>query len=350
MPNRLCVTTVCVTSNSHKVRKNISTILIKNDIGGNTKNPLVPNSQTSNYKKLIKNLGPVLVSAFCVAALMYPLDLIRGLQMANAGAGVKLSTTQLLSNFKKAHGIFGFFTQGLAPELVRSTWMRFIKFSLFPLAHIAITGVSDSQGTSVSRSLAAILSSIPEAISIMPLEIAKIALQLDNQNRFNNDMFKAIRILFAEKGLPVFTVGYVGIQFRQALWSVGYFTTIGLFQKEIEKIAQKIGGPNYKLKEDKLAMTTSLVLAGFLAGVFGGVLNTPFDTVRSSLQKAYLIQATGLNANPETMLNVAKQIVKLRGYRGLYAGFKFKAFHLGGGGALMAFFLPFFKNIFDKIN
>jgi hypothetical protein len=43
---------------------------------------------------------------------------------------------------------------------------------------------------------------------------------------------------------------------------------------------------------------------------------------------------------------VGQEIVKARGVGGLYAGFKFKSLHLGGGGALMAFFLPFFKKLF----
>ena len=80
------------------------------------------------YVKVAKQLGPILASAFCVAALMYPVDLIRALQMANAGSSNKLSTAQLLSKFKDSHGLSGFFTQGLAPELARSTWMRFVKF------------------------------------------------------------------------------------------------------------------------------------------------------------------------------------------------------------------------------
>jgi hypothetical protein len=69
---------------------------------------------------------------------MYPLDLVRALQMANAGS--KETTLQLLSNFKKTHGVQGFFTQGLAPELARATWMRSVKFGLFPIIHLGITG------------------------------------------------------------------------------------------------------------------------------------------------------------------------------------------------------------------
>ena len=35
---------------------------------------------------------------------------------------------------------------GLAPELARSTWMRFVKFMVFPITHLAIWGVPESAG------------------------------------------------------------------------------------------------------------------------------------------------------------------------------------------------------------
>lgn len=164
------------------------------DIVGAVQQQIITQTPTkqSNFKKLLRQLGPILASAFVVAALMYPLDLVRALQMANASSGIKLSTGQLLDNFRKIHGIQGFFTQGLAPELARSTWMRFMKFSLFPLIHVALTGVAEAKGSTTSKALAAILSSIPEAITIMPLEIAKISLQLDTTNRFKNNMFSAM--------------------------------------------------------------------------------------------------------------------------------------------------------------
>ena len=44
----------------------------------------------------IKQVGPILAASFCAAAIMYPLDLIRALKMANANSGTKLSTFQLL--------------------------------------------------------------------------------------------------------------------------------------------------------------------------------------------------------------------------------------------------------------
>ena len=44
--------------------------------------------------------------------------------------------------------------------------IRFIKFSLFPIVHQSLTGLSESQGSSLSKAVAAIISSIPEAISV----------------------------------------------------------------------------------------------------------------------------------------------------------------------------------------
>lgn len=98
--------------------------------------------------------------------------------------------------------MLGFFTQGLVPELARSTWMRFVKFALFPLVHEGLFHVgkyklefyqlitiviiilhpsAESKGNERTKAIAAIISSIPEAITIMPLELSKLALQLDSK-------------------------------------------------------------------------------------------------------------------------------------------------------------------------
>ena len=127
-----------------------------------------PAKVTKKPKSTLARLAPVLAASFCAAAIMYPLDLVRALQMANAGSGTKSTTIQLLANFKNTYGFKGFFTQGLAPELARATWMRFVKFSLFPIVHLAVTnGIEESKGNSASKALAAMIGSVPEALSIM---------------------------------------------------------------------------------------------------------------------------------------------------------------------------------------
>jgi len=47
---------------------------------------------------------------------------------------------------------------------------------------------------------------------------------------------------------------------------------------------------------------------------------------------------------------VGRDIYSTRGLEGLYAGFQSKALHLGGGGALMAFLIPFWTAVFDKLD
>lgn len=285
---------------------------------------------------------PILCSAFCAAAIMYPLDLVRALQMANAGLG--LTTKELIVNFYKAHGMTGFFTQGLAPELARSTWMRFIKFALFPMTHMALTGLPESKGNEITKALAAIVASFPEATSIMPLEISKIALQLDTKNLFKNNMFAAMAKVYQEQGLGGFMVGYVGVQYRQAAWSAGYFASIKFFERQVDKLFTI---NDFNKKYPKASKTIAQLLSGFLAGVFGACLNTPGDTIRSTLQKRVLSTYGTAAAQRLTFLGVGSEIVKAKGFTALYAGFGFKAMHLGGGGALMAFLIPFFKGIFQ---
>jgi len=287
-----------------------------------------------------KTLTPILAASFCAAAIMYPLDLVRALQMANAGT--KQTTLQLLTNFRNTHGWAGFFTQGLVPELARATWMRFVKFGLFPIIHMGITGgIPESKGNSKTKAISAILTSFPEVMSIMPLEMAKVALQLDAEKLYRNNMFTAIGSIFKKQGLlPLFTAGYVGVQYRQAAWSSAYFVSLPIFEKLVNDGFRKLG---VDPSNSASAKTTSQLLSGFLAGVFGALLNCPGDTIRTVVQKRIISQSPSVT----TFLGVGQEIVASRGYGALYSGIGFKAIHLGGGGALMAFFVPFFKKLFN---
>ncbi len=69
-------------------------------------------------------LPPVTAAAAVVAAVMYPVDVVRALVMASPG----LSPGQALSGFIQTHGYIGFLKQGLAAEMCRGTFSRMIKF------------------------------------------------------------------------------------------------------------------------------------------------------------------------------------------------------------------------------
>ena len=97
-------------------------------------------------------------------------------------------------------------------------------------------------------------------------------------------MFKAMKAIVDERGLKGFTIGYFGIQYRQAMWSACYFASLNEFEKLVKSCMKY-----FKNKEDidfdnkGLKVLTQLV-SGFAAGVFGAAFNTPGDTIRTVIQ------------------------------------------------------------------
>ena len=119
--------------------------------------------------------------------------------------------------------------------------------------------------------------------------------------------------------------------------------SLPLFHQLFTHCIRLLYGDNYNSKDHIIIESLSTIFSGFLAGVFGGFLNTPFDTIRTIIQKNYFTgKASG------SLLSVGRDIVNVRGYKSLYAGFGVKACHLGGGGALMSIFLPLFKHLFNQ--
>ena len=290
----------------------------------------------------IRQGAPILAAAACTGTLMYPLDVIRTLRMANAGSG--LSLAELVKNFVEVHGVAGFFKQGIVPEVAKATYSRFLKFSMFPVLHASFNGgMVPALGSPKSKAIAALVASIPESLSIMPLEVAKIQLQMDTTKRFNNNMFKALGDVLNTRGVRGLSIGYTGIQLRQACWTVIYFSTVGSIQKKMEEVVNGLG---FDTDSASVKPVCQLV-SGFAAGVLGTCFNTPFDTIRSVLQKkAFAAGATG--AVP-TFAGVTRELVADKGAGILYSGFAVKAMHLGGGGALMALFVPMFTDIFKAM-
>jgi solute carrier family 25 (mitochondrial 2-oxodicarboxylate transporter), member 21 len=285
---------------------------------------------------------PILAAAATTGTLMYPFDVIRTLKMANAGSG--LSTSQLIGNFIQSHGIGGFFSQGVGPEIAKATYSRFLKFSIFPLVHAGMySGRLPGQGTPLTKAIAALTTSIPESFSIMPLEVAKIQLQMDSTNKLGNSMFNALSGVVKERGMGGLGIGYTGIQLRQGAWTAAYFASLGSIRTKVLDVCDKYGFDTSSSSVKSACDFTS----GFIAGVLGTCFNTPFDTIRSVVQKRAF-------SNPDivapTFLEVAREITAERGIGALYTGWSAKAIHLGGGGALMAALIPFYTRLYDRIS
>lgn len=124
-------------------------------------------------------------------------------------------------------------------------------------------------------------------------------------------------------------------------WTSGtYFATLNSWKGVVEPPLVELGAPQ----------AVAQLIAGFLAGFFATFPNAPGDVVRSVVQKkgftdpsrpAYGISPAGVMEH----ITVAREIVQTSGIRGLYSGLGFKAMHLGGSGALMAVFIPFFAKV-----
>jgi len=288
-------------------------------------------------------LPPITAAAITCAILMYPVDVLRALRMGSA-ADAKQGIGQIVRNFLRVYGFRGLLKQGVGPEVLRATAMRCSKFFFYPITHRAMFAKEPSAGSGASKAFAGAFATIPESIAIMPVEISKIGLQLDKENKFKNSGVGALRHIWTTQGVPGIFCGYFGIQYRQAAWTGAYFGSLAFFQQQVDSaIAATVGGKN---------VFVSQLISGFFAGVFGSVFNTPGDVIRSVIQKRAFSQTTRSRITPALLwsgvtefFKVGAEIVGTKSFAGLYYGFGFKAIHLGGSGALLAWLVPLFKSM-----
>ena len=129
----------------------------------------------------------------------------------------------------------------------------------------------------------------------MPLEIAKLALQLDDAHLYGNSMLTALRSLYSRYGLRLFGVGYIATQYKHATWTGLYFATLPYFERLMSTLLSPLrssscaaGGdlaPQQHSRLNALVDGLGSMLAGFLAGAVGALANRPGDTLRTIIQK-----------------------------------------------------------------
>lgn len=285
----------------------------------------------------VMTLAPLTAAAVTTAAGMYPVDVMRALKMSSAGDSGK--SVSIGDHYRK-FGVKGFVSKGMLPEIAKSSVMRVSKFFFFPIMCDNIWGKDSKKCSPLQKGLAGALATVPEILMISPLEVAKIGMQLDHKNQFNNNSRAFVMHQWKTRGLGGVYVGWAGMQWRQCFWTGTYFATLSFWKGQIEPLGQSIGAPDFATR----------IAAGFVAGFVATFPNAPGDVVRSVIQKrvfenpsqpAYGISPRGVMEH----VQVASEIVAARGIKGLYTGLGFKAVHLGGSGALMAAFIPFFADL-----
>eukprot|EP01063_Lacrimia_lanifica_P001963 TRINITY_DN1101_c0_g1_i1.p1 TRINITY_DN1101_c0_g1~~TRINITY_DN1101_c0_g1_i1.p1 ORF type:complete len:314 (+),score=129.30 TRINITY_DN1101_c0_g1_i1:60-1001(+) len=304
----------------------------------------------SNKQSVFATLPPISAGAASVALIMYPADVMRALKMANAGSSTP--AVVLFRDFIRAHGMKGLASQGVVPELVQRTWSRVSKFFMFPPLHRLIWNKEPSQGSPVTKAVAACCATIPEMLTCTPFETAKVALQLDSTNRFKNSTAGVMRFIMKEQGWKGLYCGYAGLQYRQATWTSIYFASVDNVTDATRSSFEGIFGASPGVTR------ASAVVGGFASGMLGAMVNTPGDVVRTNVQKAEMAKwlnppaggAPKYSFGPGYMMSgvkvtvdMASQLVKAGGVGALWKGFVFKSVHLGGGGALLNLLIPVFK-------
>lgn len=280
-------------------------------------------------------LAPLTAAAASTATIMYPVDVIRAIRMTSAG-GESFS----VASFIRTHGLKGMATQGATAEIVKSSVMRVSKFFFFPIACQQLWGAGSNDLTPIQKGISGALATVPEILLISPMECAKLGLQTDFEKTHKNSMTNIMRHIHQTRGWRGLWSGWTGMQLRNGLWTGFYFATLASFKEVIEPTVCGAGMP----------LGVAQFMAGFSAGTFAALFNTPADVVRSVVQRrmfaephrpAYGISPRGAAEHVDVLVD----LIHRKGIRGIYPGFGFKAMHLGGSGALMAFFIPIFARM-----
>jgi hypothetical protein len=284
----------------------------------------------------VMTLIPISLAAVSTAGIMYPVDVMRALSMASAGSKEPFS----ISAYYQKFGLKGFVSKGVVPELAKSSVMRISKFFFFPILCNQLHGKEPAKCSVGEKAIAGALATVPEILMISPLEVAKIGIQLDVENKYKNNSRAFLSDLYKSRGASAMYCGWAGMQWRQSWWTGTFFATLGSWKGLVEPPLKEVGVPQ----------PMSQIISGFLAGVFASIPNAPGDVVRSVVQKKLFLdpKRPAYGVSPQGVIEhfaVAGEIVKNSGLKGLYAGFGFKALHLGGSGALMAGLIPFFANL-----
>ena len=210
-------------------------------------------------------LLPLSAAALTTATLMYPVDVLRALKMASAGSSEALT----ISGFYAKYGMKGFVSQGVIPELARASVMRVSKFFFFPIMSQTFWGAAPNDVSPVQKGIAGAFATVPEIVAITPLEVAKLGLQVDGENKFKNSSRAFIQHTMKSRGFGGLYVGWAGLQARQSIWTGTYFATLKSYREGFKSLF----GPDVHKMVPQL-------LGGFCAGVTGVAIgNGPADVL-----------------------------------------------------------------------
>jgi solute carrier family 25 2-oxodicarboxylate transporter 21 len=173
--------------------------------------------------------------------------------------------------------------------------------------HTSLTGTSASVVSGFATGMV-------EGVVVVVPELIKIRMQLpENKGVYENSTHAAKHITSTEGGMSLFR-GTCASILRNGTWNACYFGTI--------KTCRSLF-PNPSSKGRKLL---SDMISGSIAGTIGTIFNTPFDVIKTRIQKS---------TRQERIIPLGLSIARTEGIQALWKGFVPKVVRLGPGGGIM---------------
>ncbi|KAF9091894.1 hypothetical protein BGX27_001937, partial [Mortierella sp. AM989] len=281
---------------------------------------------------------------------MYPLDVVKTrLQLqvtayrssATATGGITGNSAKLaidaapytsifscLRNIVQQEGLFNLY-RGALPPILAEAPRRAIKFGANEQWGLALKKLlSIDQFTATQAGFVGSMAGATEAFLVTPFDLVKVRLQDRNSLSIYSGTFDCIRKIRAQEGILTFYHGFESTVWRHATWSGAYFMSIHIFRTAF---------PERSGTSKNESMLRNFV-AGTIGGIFGTLLNTPFDVVKSRIQN----QKKGTVKYGFVFPSIAR-IYREEGFRALYKGLAPKIVRLGPGGGLLLV-------VFDKVS
>ena len=262
--------------------------------------------------------------AFCVGACagaietscMYPADAVKTrCQFAGSGNSI-LNAARALVNERALY-------RGFSMPLMCDPPKRALKFASneFFSNMLCPTGLTPTDMPQHLFFVSGALVGLTETCFESAFENVKVRMQAGNQHLYTNAAHCA-RAMVAEEGLGRLYRGFSAHCARNMIWNSCYF---GIYKTASGILPIR---PN----ESKTEELTRKFVTGAVAGGSGCFLNTPFDVVKSRMQRGS--DAGGSNPYQRLLPSLAK-IYKEEGASTLFHGLEARVFRLGIGGGIM---------------
>jgi len=238
---------------------------------------------------------------------------------------------------------------GLVPTVVGFGLEGAVKFGVYESLKPICTSLLDQlmQVQMDDRTLPYLLASVGAgaiaSIMLCPMERARIKLVTDKE-KVNRDggggegdedssssvgLFGGIGPLIQEEGLSSLLFGYTAMLSKQVPYTITKQCSFDLFASSISLQAMSYFGQSTSLSlPNEEIRFLSTVTAAFLASILACITSQPGDVILTKKLKGGGSGAEEGSSDDDSFISLAKGIYQEKGFKGFYAGFSARLFHV----------------------